>query len=164
VAGWQAVDAGTARGWLTALRDLDWGWTPDEVPSVVDRLGWHLAGEVPGKAAVARTPFDIGRDNVSVVYRDGRVRRVSIGATDRGGLRIGLETAQRTDETFDRLMAVGTELFGPPVLRVDGDERYAHWRGEHATITVAQSTATVFIEWAPNEYEDEWLRSGTILG
>jgi hypothetical protein len=54
-------------------------------------------------------------------------------------------------------------VLGEPVLRIDGAQRFAHWRGEPATVTVAQGTGTVFVEWAPNEYENEWLKSGTIL-
>lgn len=157
------MDAGTARELFTALRDLDWEWTAGEVRAMVERLGWQFVDEVPGKGAVARTPFDTGRDNVSVLYRGDRVRIVRIGATSRGDLPLGAEAARLADETYDRLVAVGREVLGEPVLRIDGAQRFAHWRGEPATVTVAQGTGTVFVEWAPNEYENEWLKSGTIL-
>lgn len=164
VAGWWALDTGAARELFTALRDAAWDWTPAEVRGVVERLGWRLVEEVPEKGAVAGTPSATGRDDVTILYRGDRVRIVRIGATSRGGLPVGAETAQLADEEYDRLVAVGRELLGPPVLRIDGEERFAHWRGERDTITVAQGTATVFVEWAPNEFEHEWLKSGTVVG
>lgn len=164
MAGWRALDAGAARELFTALRNVDWDWTPAEVPAVVERLGWRLVDEVPGKGAVARTPFAAERDDVTLLYRGDRVRIVRIGATSRGGLPVNAQTAQLADEEYDRLEAVGRELLGAPVLRVDGEERFAHWRGDPDTITVAQGTATVFVEWAPNEFEAEWLKSGTVVG
>jgi len=164
VAGWWALDAGSARELFTALRNVAWDWTPAEVPAVVERLGWRLVEELPEKGALASTPFAAARDDVTILYRDDRVRIVRIGATSRGGLPVDAQTAQLADEEYDRLVAVGRELLDAPVLRIDGEERFAHWRGERDTITVAQGTATVFVEWAPNEFEPEWLKSGTIVG
>jgi hypothetical protein len=162
VAGWQELDDETVRGLLTAMRDLDWGWTPGEADDVLRRLGLIVTYEDPDKGAVGRTPVDIGRENVSVLYGDGRVRYVSIGVTERGTAPPGLDSVLRADQVFERVREIGRELVAEPVMGARGEERFAYWRGERATITLWQSTYAVFLEWAPNEYADEELKTAII--
>jgi hypothetical protein len=154
VAGWQELDDRTVRGLLTTMRDLDWGWTPGETGEVLRRLGAEVVLDRPDKGAFGRTTVDIGRTNVSALYKNNRVTRVSVGVVDKGTLRPSRETVIATIQAFDRVVAIGREVLGEPELGARGDERFAHWRGERATIMAGHGSFSLFVDWTPPESAD----------
>jgi uncharacterized protein DUF6301 len=145
--GWRELDPTAAHGLFEALRDTDWGWTVAEVPDLLRRLGWHLVAEVPDEGAVART--SAGLADVTLVYHGDRVRRVSVGVADRGDAPLGFDVAGRTEQAFAATVALATRLFGPPATWLAGGERFARWRGERASVTVAEGAGAVIVDWAP---------------
>jgi hypothetical protein len=136
------------------MRDLDWGWTPGETGEVLRRLGVEVILDRPDKGAFGRTVVDIGRTNASALYKNNRVIEVSIGVTDKGTLRPSRETVIATIQAFDRVVAIGREVLGEPEVGARGEERYAQWRGERATISAVHGSFSLFVDWVPPESAD----------
>lgn len=151
----KAIDAEAARRLLTALRDMRWNWSSAELADVANRLGWTNFEVLEGKAAFADGPWQLGGEEVAVDLKDDNVTRVMLTVTERRGKKTE-ESLAFMANTWRDLVTTATNVLGEPTLRTGQQNPDVQWRGPNATIGVQNVRVAVVVNWATNEFQDQW--------
>jgi Family of unknown function (DUF6301) len=154
----RVIDRASATKLLTDLRQCRWSWRREDLPEIATWLGWTnfeiVAGKY-GEVAFADAPVSFGGEEVEARIGDGEVKTILIQVSDQPDKKTN-ESLISLHRSWTELIALATELFGPPTRRTGRDNPDAQWRGEQATLSIQNVKSALVINWAGNAYQDHW--------
>lgn len=140
---WRAMPADQAAELASALHTLDWSWSLDDAPAVVEKFSWHTISTGP-----RRIILDIGFGPGSGTIRaeDGQVTGIELQVTDFADAGENAEVSA----AFDRITAAISARLGEPTARLAGPPPQYRWAGSEATIRLERSAASVWLYLVTN--------------
>jgi uncharacterized protein DUF6301 len=154
----RVIDRAAATNLLTDLRQRRWTWRRDDLPEIAKALGWtnfEIVTTKHGEGAFADAPTSFGGEEIDVMIGDGKVDTIMIRISDRPAKKTN-ESRVSLHRSWTDLIALATELFGPPTRRTRNQNPDAQWRGEQATLSIKNVKSCLVINWATNEYQEHW--------
>jgi hypothetical protein len=154
----RVIDPASATKLLTDLHQRRWSWRRDDLAEIAKALGWTNFEIIKGKTgegAFADAPVSFGGEEIQVMIRDGKVDRIMIQVSDQPVKKTN-ESLISLHRSWTELIALATDLFGPPTRRTGRDNPDAQWRGEESTLSIKNAKSALVVNWATNAYQDHW--------
>ncbi|MBT0773048.1 hypothetical protein KIH74_29160 [Kineosporia sp. J2-2] len=106
-----------------------WGWAADELPAVLERLGWTWIEDDDLGVTVDPGPVAPEPRDARVAWQDSKVITTTLAlfAPGRPANRTAAGALALGDE-FERTLRVAVEVLGPPTARRHGFQQVASWR------------------------------------
>lgn len=145
---WRSIDQASLRDLLDRLYGLSWRWRVDEVPEVLDRLGWKVNASTE-HGVTADTGDGFGGDEATILYNpDGTVDRINVQVSDRAARRTP-EGLQRITDAFTDVVGAITAQRGEPTATEPGPQPSAGWRDDRYTLTALGGGSAVLLNFTP---------------
>jgi hypothetical protein len=154
----RAIDKASATKLLTDLHQRRWSWRREDLPEIAKALGWtnfEIVSGKHGEGAFADAPVSFGGEEVDVMIGDGKVETIMIRVSERPAKKTN-ESLISLHRSWIELIALATDLFGPPTRRTGSQNPDAQWRGEHATLSIQNVKSALVVNWASNVFQDHW--------
>jgi len=149
----QMADPAAARAFFVFIRDLRWNWRSEELPGVIERLGWPITSEVPNGALTAIPSWGIDSARAIISRLDGEVFLMAVDLTDKA-LPSVPGRVDFLQDAFVEMHAVAVTALGPPDERLPGDTPTSIWHMGPTTVQLSRRSVTVNLEWSSTvEYE-----------
>jgi hypothetical protein len=148
----RAISDDAARDLLTTVGNFQWKWTSEELPALLRQLRWHIAEEIPDRAAIALTDWGLDRAQVTISRYDQTVNSMAIGLTNRTGPATDASRQFLTD-TFAHLNTVATQVLGPATDSTPGTAAQTRWHLGGTTLTLRILPNMVAAIWSSTEYQ-----------
>lgn len=149
----RVIDHDTLRATTTALRDASWEWTADEAPALMNTLGWRILESFGEDGLVATAGLGVGKDEVDVPFRRGKVDRITLRLTD-VVLNPTPDDAAALQDAFASVAVTLTDVLGTPTEQSPGEQPSIRWRGPSATLETIRTPNAVSLSWASNHFQD----------
>ncbi|MDO3647298.1 DUF6301 family protein [Nocardia mangyaensis] len=140
---WRAMPADEAADLAGALHTLDWSWTLDDAPAVVEKFGWHASSSRPRRITL---DTGLGPDTGTIRAKNGEVTGIELQLTDFADAGANTEVSA----AFDRIAAAISGKLGEPSARVAGPPLQYRWAGPAATVLLERSAASVWLYLVTN--------------
>jgi hypothetical protein len=154
----RVIDPASATKLLTDLHQRRWSWRRDDLPEIAKELGWTNFEIIKGKTgegAFADAPVSFGGEEVEASIADGKVKTIMIQVSDQPEKKTN-DSLISLHRSWTELIALATDLFGPPTRRTGRDNPDAQWRGEQSTLSIKNAKSALVVNWATNAYQDHW--------
>ncbi|WP_336085381.1 DUF6301 family protein [Nocardia sp. SSK8] len=143
MANWRVLPADEAADLAAALHTLEWSWTLDDAPAVVEKFGWQTLSSRPRRIML---DIGFGPDSGAIRAKDGQVTGIELQISDFAGA--GQEA--EVGPAFDGIAAAITAKLGAPTARVAGPPPRLRWAGTAATVVLERSAASVWLYLTAN--------------
>ncbi|TCJ94341.1 DUF6301 family protein [Nocardia alba] len=140
---WHAMSAEQAAALASGLHTLDWSWSVDDAPAVVEKFGWRTVSSRPRRITI---DIGLGPDSGSIRAKNGQVTSIELQLTDFADADENAQVAT----AFDSFTAAITAELGEPTVRVAGPPPQNRWAGAEATLVLERSAASVWLYLVTN--------------
>ncbi|MFF5031923.1 DUF6301 family protein [Nocardia salmonicida] len=140
---WHTMPADKAADLAGALHTLDWSWSLDDAPAVVEKFGWHTVSSRPRRITL---DTGLGPDSGTIRAKNGQVTGIELQLTDFADASENAQVAT----AFDSFAAAITAKLGEPIARVAGPPLQYRWAGADATVVLERSAASVWLYLVTN--------------
>ncbi|MFC4377438.1 DUF6301 family protein [Nocardia halotolerans] len=140
---WPTMPTEQAADLAGELRALDWSWTMDDAPAVVERFGWHAVSSRPRRIML---DIGFGPGSGTIQASDGEVNRIEIQLTayaETAG------TPELKSAFTDFAQAIRTKL-GEPTAYVEAPSPQYRWAGAQATLVLVLSATSIWLHLVTN--------------
>lgn len=148
-----------ARAFFTTLHETTFNWTVEQLPSLMEELGWTIddSATIPGKGAIADVAWDLPQVDVTMTFTDGNVNEFSLRLASPAKDPVSqLEVA----DAFARFTKLVQDIFGAPGKRVPGNRPGLQWRHGPYVLTLKNLASTISVFWATADFQDAVDRTG----
>lgn len=140
---WRTMPADDAADLAGRLRTLDWSWSMDDAPAIVEQFGWATISQRP-RRIMLDTGF--GPDSGTIQAKNGEVTRIELQLTDYAE---STEKPELKTAFTHFAQAITTEL-GEATGRVKAPTPQYRWAGPDTTVVLILSAASIWLHLVTN--------------
>ncbi|MEV0333094.1 DUF6301 family protein [Nocardia sp. NPDC050717] len=143
MSNWRTMPADQAADLATRLHGLDWSWTLDDAPTIVEQFGWRTVSSRPRRIML---DIGFGPGSGTIQAKNGEVTRIELQLTDYAEA----DEKSEVEATFTGLAQAIGENLGEPTARVNAPTPQYRWAGRDSTVVLILSAASIWLHLDTN--------------
>ncbi|UGT53468.1 DUF6301 family protein [Nocardia asteroides] len=138
---WRTMPTDQAANLATRLHGLDWSWTLDDAPTIIEQFGWRTVSSRPRRIML---DIGFGPGSGTIQAKNGEVTRIELQLTDYA------DEKPEMKATFTGLAQAIGEKLGEPTARVNAPTLQYRWAGTDSTVVLILSAASIWLHLDTN--------------